>query len=201
MRPYFDNPTAGAVLLVLVLCWLVVEFAEFLRAQQARAARTGAVKTRNPAIFWIGCVACFMVAEAGLYGAPHVFPAAAIRPGAAAFTAGVAVFVAGAVLRGWSFLTLGKNFSYVIEVSPDQPVVTAGPYRAVRHPTYAGGMLIFIGVGLASANWAGLAAITLLPLAIVVWRIRIEERALMTTLGERYRGYAGQHKRLVPLVW
>jgi protein-S-isoprenylcysteine O-methyltransferase Ste14 len=57
------------------------------------------------------------------------------------------------------------------------------------------------GHPLASANWAGLATITLLPLAMVVWRIRIEENALLTTLGERYRGYAGQHKRLVPLVW
>jgi len=201
MRPYFDNPVAGGVLMAVVLCWLVIEFAEFLRVQEARAARTGTVKTRNPAVFWLSFVACMIVAEAGLYGAPHVFPAAAIRPGAAAFAAGIAVFVTGAVLRGWSFLTLGKYFSYVIEVSPDQPVVTAGPYRAVRHPTYAGGMLIFLGLGLASANWAGLAAITLLPLAIVVWRIRIEEKALMTTLGERYRGYAGQHKRLVPLVW
>src|SRR5579863_5994597 len=201
MSPYFDTPVAGGVLTAVVLCWFVIEFAEFLRVQEARAARAGTVKTRNPAIFWLSFVACMIVAEAGLYGAPHVFPAAAIRPGAAAFAAGIAVFVTGAVLRGWSFLTLGKYFSYVIEVSPDQPVVTAGPYRAVRHPTYAGGMLIFLGLGLASANWAGLAAITLLPLAIVVWRIRIEEHALLTTLGERYRGYAGQHKRLVPLVW
>jgi protein-S-isoprenylcysteine O-methyltransferase Ste14 len=201
MRPYFDNPVAGGVLMAVVLCWLVVEFAEFLRVQEARAARAGTVKTRNPAVFWLSFVACMIVAEAGLYGAPHVFPAAAIRPGAAAFAAGIAVFVTGAVLRGWSFLTLGKYFSYVIEVSPDQPVVTAGPYRAVRHPTYAGGMLIFLGLGLASANWIGLAAITLLPLAIVIWRIRIEENALLTTLGERYRSYAGQHKRLVPLVW
>jgi protein-S-isoprenylcysteine O-methyltransferase Ste14 len=201
MRPYFDSPVAGGVLTAVVLCWFVLEFAEFLRVREARAARPGTLKTRNPAIFWLSWVACMIVAEAGLYGAPHVFPAAAIRPGAAAFVAGIAIFVTGAVLRGWSFLTLGKYFSYVIEVSPDQQVVTAGPYRAVRHPTYAGGMLIFIGIGLASANWAGLTAITLLPLAIVVWRIRIEENALVTTLGERYRGYAGQHKRLVPLVW
>ena len=97
MRPYFDTPVAGAVLMALVLCWLVVEFAEFLRVQDARAARTGTVKTRNPAIFWFSCVACLVVAEACLYGAPHVFPAAEIRPGAAAFAAGVAVFVAGAV--------------------------------------------------------------------------------------------------------
>ena len=41
----------------------------------------------------------------------------------------------------------------------------------------------------------------LLPLAVILWRIHIEENALMTTLGDRYRGYASHHKRLVPLIW
>ena len=40
-----------------------------------------------------------------------------------------------------------------------------------------------------------------LPLAAVLWRIHAEENALLVTLGDRYRAYAGQHKRLVPLIW
>jgi len=36
---------------------------------------------------------------------------------------------------------------------------------------------------------------------IIVWRIRIEERALLTALNDRYRTYAAHHKRLIPLVW
>jgi protein-S-isoprenylcysteine O-methyltransferase Ste14 len=40
-----------------------------------------------------------------------------------------------------------------------------------------------------------------LPLAAILWRIHTEEQALTTTLGDRYRAYAAQHKRLVPLVW
>jgi hypothetical protein len=80
MRPYFETPIAGGVLLVVVLCWLLLEFAEFLRVQAARASRTGATKTRSPGGFWV-TVACLAAAEACLYGAPHVFPAAAIRPG------------------------------------------------------------------------------------------------------------------------
>jgi len=57
------------------------------------------------------------------------------------------------------------------------------------------------GVGLASANWVALAAMTLLPLAVFLLRIRTEEKALMTTLGDRYGSYAAHTKRLVPLVW
>jgi len=81
-------------------------------------------------------------------------------------------------------------------------VVSHGPYRLVRHPGYAGGLLAWIGIGLTSANWAGLAAVTLLPVIIVSWRIRLEEDALLATLDDdRYRRYAAQHKRLIPRVW
>jgi protein-S-isoprenylcysteine O-methyltransferase Ste14 len=71
----------------------------------------------------------------------------------------------------------------------------------LRHPSYTGVMLACIGVGLAAANWADLAALLLLTLTPLLWRIHIEEQALSATLGERYRAYAAQHKRLVPLVW
>jgi protein-S-isoprenylcysteine O-methyltransferase Ste14 len=86
-------------------------------------------------------------------------------------------------------------------VSPDQPVITAGPYRVLRHPSYTGLLLAFIGVGLAAANWISLAATFLLPLAAILWRIRAEERALLTVLGDRYIAYAAIHKRLIPLTW
>jgi len=86
-------------------------------------------------------------------------------------------------------------------VSSDQPVITAGPYRVLRHPGYTAVLLIGLAVGLASANWAGLAAVMLLILTPLLWRIHIEENALLTTLGDRYRAYAAHHKRLVPLIW
>ena len=38
-------------------------------------------------------------------------------------------------------------------------------------------------------------------LMLLLWRIHIEETALLATLGDRYRAYAARHKRLVPLVW
>jgi protein-S-isoprenylcysteine O-methyltransferase Ste14 len=62
-------------------------------------------------------------------------------------------------------------------------------------------LLACAGIGLASANWVGLAGLALLPLVLILWRIHIEEHALLATLGDRYRCYAVQHRRLVPLVW
>jgi len=105
------------------------------------------------------------------------------------------------VLRGWSIMTLGEYFTGTVLVSADQPVVTAGPYGVLRHPSYLGAILAFVGVGLTAANWASLAGMALLPLAAILWRIHAEERALLAALGDRYRAYAAQHKRLIPLVW
>jgi protein-S-isoprenylcysteine O-methyltransferase Ste14 len=198
MKPYFDtNHLAGLLLLVVVLAWGAMESSQFSQGLEARKGATKIGGVTSPAVF----AACLIAASVFLYLAPRIVPAAGIRPGAAAFAAGMVIMVAGLALRGWSFKTLGKYFTFTVMVSTDQPVITAGPYRWLRHPSYTGLLLACIGVGLASANWAGLAAMALLPLAVILWRIHIEENALMTTLGERYRAYASQHKRLVPLIW
>ena len=124
-----------------------------------------------------------------------------MEPGAAAFTVGLVIMVGGVLLRGWSFKTLGEYFTFNVMVSSDQPVVTRGPYRLLRHPSYTGLLMFSVGIGVASANWVGLAGMTLPPLALIVWRIHIEETALLATLGDRCRTYASHHKRLVPIVW
>jgi len=195
MKPYFDtNPAAGVLLLVAVLGWAVIETSHFGNSRPG-ATKIGGAGRRLAA--WPFLIA----ASAVLYLAPHLVPAAAIRPGAAAFAIGFVILLAGLVLRGWSIKTLGAYFTASVTVSTDQPVVTAGPYRVLRHPSYTGLLLIMTGIGLASANWVGAAGMTVLTLAGLLWRIHAEERALLTTLGDAYRAYAAQHKRLVPLVW
>jgi protein-S-isoprenylcysteine O-methyltransferase Ste14 len=150
----------------------------------------------------VAAVGCVIVASLSTYLAPAVVPAAAIRPGGAAFAVGVAIMVAGLGLRGWSFRALrGQFFNFAITVSPDQAVVTSGPYRLLRHPGCAGFLMACAGLGLTSANWVSLAANTMLPLAMLIWRISIEENALLAVLGERYGCYASGHRRLIPLIW
>jgi protein-S-isoprenylcysteine O-methyltransferase Ste14 len=198
MKPYFDTShLAGPLLLIAAMAWGAMELSQ---RSQVLGARKGATKVggaTSRVVFW----ACLIAASVFLHLAPRIVPAAAIRPGAVAFAAGMVILVAGLVLRGWSFKALGEYFTHTVMVSSDQPVITTGPYRLLRHPGYTGFLLACAGVGLASANWAGLAAMALLPLAVILWRIHVEENALLTTLGDRYRGYAAQHKRLIPLIW
>jgi len=195
MKPYFEtSQLAGVLLLIVTMGWGAMELAHASNTRDG-ATRAGGGGQR------FAVVPVVLAASVMLYLAPHIVPAAAIRPGGAAFAAGLAVLLGGLVLRGWSIKTLGGYFTGRVMVSADQPVITAGPYRLLRHPSYTGLLLACAGVGLTSANWVAVAAMALLPAAAVLWRIHAEENALLTTLGDRYRAYAGQHKRLVPLVW
>jgi len=196
MEPYFyTNHLAGLLLLFTTNAWGMMEL-----SQRSQPRRQGATKVGG-AGFPLAAVACVIASTVAVNLAPHFAPAATIRPGAVAFAAGMIIMLAGLVLRGWSFKTLGQYFTHTVMVSSDQPVIATGPYRLLRHPSYTGVLLAGIGVGLASANWAGLAALMLLPLPLLFWRIHTEESALQTTLGDRYRAYARQHRRVIPLVW
>ena len=196
MYAYFDvHHVAGLLFLTTTGAWGMMEL-----GQRQGERREGATRIRDGG-GRLALLACLIAMAVVANLAPLVVPEAAIRPGVAAFAAGMVVLLAGLVLRGWSFKALGQYFTHTVMVSSDQPVIATGPYRVLRHPSYAAILLACIGIGLAAANWADLAGLLLLNLTALLWRIHIEERALLATLGDRYRAYAAQHKRLVPLVW
>jgi protein-S-isoprenylcysteine O-methyltransferase Ste14 len=81
-----------------------------------------------------------------------------------------------------------------------QHVITTGPYRFVRHPMYAGAILLFVGTPLLLGSWYGLIGAAII-MALFCVRITIEERTLRAEL-EGYTEYAaGVPYRLIPGVW
>ena len=99
------------------------------------------------------------------------------------------------------FCESGKYFTVVVKTSDDQPVVERGPYRVLRHPSYAGLLLAFVGAGLMVGNWVAAAGAVGVVSIALVYRLRIEERALTAALGDRYREFAASRARLIPYVW
>lgn len=195
MKPYFyTHHVPGLLLLIVVAGWAAMELAQ-RRQRRGEAILVSGIGRR------MAFRGCLITSAVVLFFAPRIVPAGGIRPGPAAFAAGMVVLLAGVGLRGWSFRTLGEYFTFNVMVSADQPVITAGPYRLLRHPSYTAVLLACIEIGLTSANWVGLVAVTLLVLVAILRRIRVEENALITTLGDRYRGYAAERKRLVPFIW
>jgi protein-S-isoprenylcysteine O-methyltransferase Ste14 len=114
---------------------------------------------------------------------------------------GLAFLWSGVGLRIWSFQTLGRYFTFTVQTSQDQPVISAGPYRVIRHPGDAGILLAVIGLGFVINNWASLVVLTAAIAAGLIYRITAEEHALLSDLGGRYQSYAEGRKRLVPFVW
>lgn len=194
IRPYFQTQPAALAF------WLLINLASFgFELVQWQQRRSEATRTDKGSYALL--LSCTAIGLVWLLVAPKIAPAAMIRPASAAFAVGMTMFLAGFAMRRWSELTLGRYFTFAVMTSADQPVITSGPYRFVRHPGYTGVLLIVIGAGLVNGNWTGLAGWTLLILLPLLYRIHVEENALLIALGDRYRAYAARHKRLVPLIW
>jgi protein-S-isoprenylcysteine O-methyltransferase Ste14 len=181
--------------------WVAAELATQLRW---RWRAEGRARGRSPRARDLTFLAVF----AGVGGGVTLAQAAArahvaTLPGGAWWPviAGLAITVAGAGLRLWAIVTLGRFFRFVVAIQPGHRVVDRGPYRLIRHPSYTGLLVGVMGVGLALDDWVALAAISVLSLAGLLVRIRAEERALLGALGAEYADYMARTSRLIPRVW
>jgi protein-S-isoprenylcysteine O-methyltransferase Ste14 len=114
---------------------------------------------------------------------------------------GLALFAAGLLVRWYSIVRLGRFFTVDVNIAAGHKVIDSGPYRFVRHPSYSGALLAFVGFGLCLYNWAALLVLLVPIAAAFLWRIHVEERALISALGNEYRQYTSRTKRLIPLIW
>ncbi len=113
----------------------------------------------------------------------------------------VVLFISGMILRWWSIIHLGRFFTVNVAIAKDHRVVDDGPYRLVRHPSYTGSLVNFLGCGIMLSNSLSILSLVLPVLAMFLWRIRIEERALREALGARYTAYMTRTKRLIPFLY
>lgn len=116
------------------------------------------------------------------------------------FFLGIALMWAGIAFRWYCMRVLGRYFTYQVDVRADQTVIEAGPYHYIRHPSYTGALITVIGLGLTLGNWASLFAVVACVGAGYAYRIRVEEAALVSALGQPYTEYMNRTARLVPFV-
>lgn len=113
---------------------------------------------------------------------------------------GVATLVIGGTLRIWPMFVLGHRFSGLVAIQPGHQLVTQGPYRYVRHPSYLGAMLGLVGWALVFRSSVGLVA-AVLGLRLLLERIESEEALLASQFGATYADYRRQSWRLLPWVY
>jgi protein-S-isoprenylcysteine O-methyltransferase Ste14 len=174
--------------------WAVFELG--LRVRERQGGRGSAARDRGTRVLiaiTLGTAIALAVVIGSRSTAPQI--AGSYR------SLGVIVMWLGLAIRVWAIAALGRAFRTTVEVDSGQAIVSTGPYRWVRHPSYSGLLLIVTGCGLAAGNWLALAVCALLPLPALLRRIHVEEAELTHVLGDRYRAYQAQTKCLIPGVW
>jgi protein-S-isoprenylcysteine O-methyltransferase len=193
-----DEKTSGVMSLSLQLGLVYLISEVLLTVTRRSRSRTGTKQDRSTlGVLWLvimGSVA------AGIYVATH-WPAAALPYGRMFAITGVVLFVAGLFLRWWAIITLGRFFTVDVTIEKDHELVERGPFRVVRHPSYTGVLLAFVGFALTLHNWAALLAILVPISAAFIRRMNVEEEALSRALGSRYVDYMRRTKRLMPFVY
>ena len=128
-------------------------------------------------------------------------PETAIGGGSKVVWAGCVLFALGLTLRWYSIVYLGRFFTVNVAIHSGHEIIDTGPYARIRHPSYAGALLAFLGLALCMANWLSLFAVMLPILVAFGRRMSTEEHALSSALGTPYTSYMQRTKRLVPFFY
>ncbi|MFH0756344.1 MAG: isoprenylcysteine carboxylmethyltransferase family protein [Bacteroidota bacterium] len=99
---------------------------------------------------------------------------------------GLGVILMGMVFRFISIFSLGRFFTVDVTIRENHELKKDGIYKIIRHPSYSGSLLSFVGFGISLNNWLSLIAITSLVTIAFLYRIRIEERLLAEQFGSDY---------------
>ena len=112
----------------------------------------------------------------------------------------LAAMIAGLALRTWAVASLGPWFTWNVMVQAGQQLVRHGPYRLIRHPSYAGALITFVASCVLLRSWVT-AVLSVLALTVAfLRRIRYEEALLCSSL-PGYDTYVSRTGKLFPRVF
>ncbi len=189
--------SAMTILIAVCSVWVAAEmFIIFVKRSRPSEAtshdrKSGLVLTLSLAISPFVAGLCANIAATRM-------PSALQAP---SFWTGIALIIIGFVIRLTAIFTLRRYFTVDVAIANDHKVIDRGLYSIVRHPSYAGSMLSFFGLGLAFVNWLSLGILIIGPAIGIAYRIHVEEEALTGALGDDYRAYAARRKRLIPGIY
>ncbi|MFB6456105.1 methyltransferase family protein [Chitinophaga sp. Hz27] len=113
---------------------------------------------------------------------------------------GLIIILIGIVLRYAAVASLGKYFTVMVTIREGHQVKKDGMYKLIRHPSYAASLLSFIGFGISTNNWLSLLVVVIPVFLVFLYRIKIEEKALLKQFGQEYADYMHHTKRFIPYI-
>ena len=166
------------------------------RLVQSRNARRA---ERNDLSFWL-ILPGFLVV---FYGAPleYLYLPRTLPHTLELQILGLVLLAAGVALRVWVRRSIGSLYSGYVQIQTGHHLVQSGPYRYVRHPGYSAFLLMLLGLAVGYSSLIGLAAIPLLFLPGIAYRIKVEETLLAAEYGEAFSAYTRHTRKLIPWIW
>jgi protein-S-isoprenylcysteine O-methyltransferase len=190
----YSSPIYGAAFTISFLCWLAFEIWVFSRdrGKERKRARGGSLSVFLALVIGISLA----------LNLPALVPALNIQTYSLAFfVLGILLIWAGLLFRFWSIQTLGRLFSTSLIIQDRHQLITTGPYRYLRNPSYSGAMVTFIGFGLAVGNWLSVIVLLIAGLVMYTFRIRTEEAMLLEAFGQEFVEYKKRSWALIPFIW
>ncbi len=114
---------------------------------------------------------------------------------------GILMIIIGLIIRITAIHTLGKFFTATARTTNEHLLITSGPFSIMRHPSYAGAILVITGVPVLLNNLITFFSTILLLFFAYDFRIKSEEKVLISTFGEKYLQYSLKVKKIVPHLW
>ena len=181
--------------LIISAIWVASEIV-LTRLMHSRASDSKLDK-HSLRVLWVTIIVCVTVGNViGVSRIGHISMATFIIS-----LTGISLIIAGLIIRWIAIITLKKYFTVDVAINKDHELIQSGIYKFIRHPAYSGSALSFLGLGVAFSNWMTIIVIFGPILLAFLYRIRVEERALIDHFGDRYYQYCKKTKRLVPLIY
>jgi protein-S-isoprenylcysteine O-methyltransferase Ste14 len=177
----------GALVLILYVSWPLLESAAIARETNLDPA------DQDSGTYVVYAVARVLSVVVAVAYAPNIAPPPWVP------VLGVLLLASGMALRTIAIRTLGVQYSNRVRWGVTNSVVSTGPYRVVRHPSYAGMLLGHLGLAVGLGSIAGIAAVVVIFVPAIVRRILVEENVLSASA--EWSAFAASRPRLVPWLW
>lgn len=109
--------------------------------------------------------------------------------------------VFGLGLRWWAVQKLAARFTVKVSIIQEHQLEKTGPFLFLRHPSYSALLIYHLGLGLLMQNVLCCLILIILPLIVILIRIKVEEALLLDYFGEEYKTYSSQSWRLLPWIY
>lgn len=114
---------------------------------------------------------------------------------------GAVLLIAGTAFRLYAIHTLGKYFSSTVQIKTEHRIISKGPYKFLRHPSYTGAYIAMFGSAVFLHSIIGVLIFGVGMLFVYHLRIRTEEQTLVQNFKEEYVKYREHTYKMFPLVW